>query len=97
MSTNEVLRLVTIALSAAGIIVMVLVSIKYRDQWLYTVPVFIYLISALGLSLAGLLLPKPISLETAEILNSASYVVRLESLITLIAAGAIFLRWRIRR
>ena len=91
MTTTEILRLVLLASSVAGIVVCFVAAMRFADKWLYTIPPLLLAINMAIFTATRLALASPLPPDLALIYNLWGYVVMLQLAFTILGGGIVFL------
>ena len=91
MTTTEVLRVVVLASSVAGLAVCFAIAITRPKIWLYTVPPVLILINLMLFTAARIVSGHVLPPDQIPLFNSWSYVIQLQLAFTIAGIGGYYL------
>lgn len=94
MTTTEVLRVIVLASSLAGLGTLAAIAWRYPDQWLYTIPPALLCLNLTVFTVSRLIAPNPLSPDLILLFNQWGYVVQLQVAFTIVLIGGYYLWMR---
>ena len=91
MSTTEVLRVIVMASSLAGLVILFAIAWRFPQIWLYTIPPILILVNMAVFTASRLMCGVVLSPALIPLFNQWGYIVQLQVAFTITAIGGYIL------
>lgn len=91
MTTTEVLRVIVMASSLAGLVILFAIAWRYPQIWLYTIPFVLFLLNLTIFTTTRIAAGEHLSPGLIILYNQWSYAIQLQAVFSIVIIGGYYL------